>query len=117
MRGHGRVMLGATGDWGEKPLVLYNRDGDELKDIIKHQLFVHLGGSVVLWERLRLGVNLPILAYQAGEGGTVQGTQFQAAEGAAVGDLRLAADVRLFGKYRSPISMAAGVAVFAPTGS
>ena len=110
-------MLGATGDWGEKPLVLYNRDGDELKAIIKHQLFVHLGGSVVLWERLRLGVNLPILAYQSGEGGTVQGIQFQAAEGAAVGDLRLAADVRLFGKYRSPISMAAGVAVFAPTGS
>src|SRR3954468_14271437 len=89
MRGHGRLMLGATGDFSEKPLVLYNRDGDELKDIIKHQLFVHVGGSLVLWDRLRLGVNLPILAYQRGQRGTVDGTRFQAAKGAAVGDLRL----------------------------
>jgi outer membrane protein OmpA-like peptidoglycan-associated protein len=117
MRGHGRLMLGATGDFSEKPLVLYNRDGDELKDIIEHQLFVHLGGSVVLWDRLRLGVSLPLLAYQAGEGGTVQGTKFEAAEDANIGDLRLAADVRLLGSYRSPFSLAAGVAVFAPTGS
>src|SRR6186713_1485997 len=80
MRGHGRLMLGATGDFSEKPLVLYDRDGEELKAIIEHQLFVHLGGSVVLWDRLRLGVSLPILAYQAGEGGTVQGTTFEAAE-------------------------------------
>ena len=117
LRGHGRLMLGATGDFSEKPLVLYNRDGDELKKIIEHQLFVHVGGSLVLWDRLRLGVNLPILAYQAGEGGTVQGTRFEAAEGANIGDLRLGADVRLLGQYRSPISLAAGVAVFAPTGS
>src|SRR3954471_22901498 len=71
MRGHGRLMLGATGDFSNKPLVLYNRDGDELKDIIKHQLYVHIGGSLVLWDRLRLGVNLPILAYQRGQRGTV----------------------------------------------
>jgi OmpA-OmpF porin, OOP family len=116
MRGHGRVMLGATGDFSEKPLVLYDRDGDEQKAIIKHQLFVHLGGSVVLWERLRLGVNLPVLAFQSGQRGTVQGTPFEADDGPTVGDLRLAADVRLLGSYRSPFSLAGGVAVFAPTG-
>ena len=117
LRGHGRLMLGATGDFGQKPLVLYDHNGDELKSIIEHQLFVHVGGSLVLWDRLRLGVNLPILAYQAGEGGTVGGVRFEAATGAAVGDLRLGADVRLLGTYRSPISLAAGVAVFAPTGN
>ncbi len=116
LRGHGRLMLGATGDYSRKPLVLYDRDGDELKSIIRHQLFVHVGGSFVLWERLRLGVNLPVLAYQQGSGATVQGVRFNAEDGAALGDLRLAADVRLLGQYRSPISLAAGVAVFAPTG-
>lgn len=116
MRGHGRLMLGATGDWGEKPLVLYNKDGDELRDIIEHQLFVHVGGSLVLWDRLRLGANLPILAYQTGEGGTLNGQQFEASKDAALGDLRVGADVRLLGEYRSPASLAAGVAVFAPTG-
>jgi OmpA-OmpF porin, OOP family len=117
MRGHGRILLGATGDFSEKPLVLYDRDGDELKPIIEHQLFVHLGGSVVLWDRLRLGVNLPILAYQAGESATVRGATFEAAEDANVGDLRLAADLRLVGTYRSAFSLAGGVSVFAPTGS
>lgn len=116
LRGHGRLMLGATGDYSRKPLVLYDRDGDEIKSIIRHQLFVHVGGSLVLWDRLRLGVNLPILAYQQGSGATVQGVRFNAEDGAALGDLRLAADVRLLGEYRSPISLAAGVAVFAPTG-
>ncbi|HVY29383.1 MAG TPA: OmpA family protein [Polyangiaceae bacterium] len=116
LRGHGRLMLGATGDWGYKPLVLYDKNGDELRDIIEHQLFVHVGGSLVLWDRLRLGVNLPILAYQAGEGGTVNGQRVEASKDAAVGDLRVGADVRLLGEYRSPVSLAAGVAVFAPTG-
>src|SRR5689334_21956896 len=70
LRRHGRLMLGATGDLGHKPLVLYDEDGEELQAIIEDQLFVHVGGSLVLWERLRLGASLPILAYQAGEGGS-----------------------------------------------
>ncbi len=116
LRGHGRLLLGVTGDWAEKPLVLYSRDGDELRSIIEHQFFAHAGASLVLWDRLRLGVSLPILVYQAGEGGTVGGTTFVASEGTTVGDLRLAADVRVLGEYRSPVSLSAGVAVFAPTG-
>jgi outer membrane protein OmpA-like peptidoglycan-associated protein len=116
MRGHGRLALGVTGDFGHKPLVLYDQDGDELSAIIENQLFVHFGASLVLWERLRLGVSMPLLAYQSGEGGTVAGTRFEASEDAAPGDLRLAADLRLAGKYRSPISLALGVGVFAPTG-
>ncbi|MDF3067134.1 MAG: Outer rane lipoprotein omp16 precursor [Polyangiaceae bacterium] len=116
LRGHGRLMLGVTGDYAHKPLVLYNRDGDELRSIIEHQLFAHVGASLVLWDRLRLGASLPVLASQKGEPASVNGVPFRAEEGAAVGDLRLAADVRLLGEYRSPFSLAGGVAVFAPTG-
>ena len=116
LRGHGRLALGLTGDYGRKPLVLYDPDGEEIQAIIEQQLFVHVGASVVLWDRLRLGASLPILTYQTGEGGTVNGVRFEAAEGATVGDLRVGADVRLFGQYRSPASLALGVAVFAPTG-
>ena len=63
LSGHGRLMLGATGDFGEKPLVLYDRDGDPLRNIIEHQLFVHVGGTLVIWDRLRQGVTLPSVAY------------------------------------------------------
>jgi outer membrane protein OmpA-like peptidoglycan-associated protein len=117
LRGHGRLALGVTGDWGEKPLVLYDPEGNERSATIAHQLFVHAGASLMLWDRLRLGVNLPILPYQAGEGGTVDGVEYQASEDAAIGDLRLSADVRILGKYRSVATLAGGVAVFAPTGN
>jgi OmpA-OmpF porin, OOP family len=116
LRGHGRLMLGVTGDYAHKPLVLYDRDGDELKSIIERQLFAHVGASLVLWERLRLGASLPVLAMQKGESAVVGGVAFRAEEGAAIGDLRLAADLRLVGAYRSPFSLALGAAVFAPTG-
>lgn len=116
MRGHGRLMLGATGDYALKPLVLYDRNGDELRDIIKHQLFVHAGANLVLWDRLRLGANLPILAYEKGREATVMGQRFQSSQGAAIGDLRLSADVRLLGAYRDVISLALGAAVYLPTG-
>lgn len=116
LRGHGRLLLGATGDFSHKPLVLYDREGEELQAIIENQLFVHVGANLVLWDRLRLGVSLPILAYQSGEPGNVAGVPFAASEDAAIGDLRASADLRIAGKYRSPASLAAGVAVFAPTG-
>jgi outer membrane protein OmpA-like peptidoglycan-associated protein len=116
LRGSGRLALGVTGDYGRKPLVLYNNDGGEVSPIIEQQLYVHAGASLVLWNRLRLGASLPILTYQSGEGGSVGGVRFEAAEGATVGDLRVGADARLFGQYRSPASLAAGLAVFAPTG-
>src|SRR6188508_2636386 len=51
MRGHGRLALGVTADWGEKPLVLYDLEGDERSAVIGHQLFVHIGGSLMLWDR------------------------------------------------------------------
>ena len=117
LRGSGRLALGVTADYGHKPLVLYSRDGDELQAIIERQLFVHAGASLVLVDRLRLGVSMPVLVHQAGEPGSVNGARFEAAEGAAAGDLRAAADLRLFGKYRSPASLAVGAAVFVPTGA
>jgi outer membrane protein OmpA-like peptidoglycan-associated protein len=116
LRGHGRLALGVTGDWGEKPLVLYDPEGNERSSVIASQLFVHVGASVMLWDRLRLGASLPVLPYQAGEGGSVDGVNYEASEDAAIGDLRLSADARIFGKYRSVATLAGGVAVFAPTG-
>src|SRR5512139_3661686 len=58
LRGHLRPALGVVGDWAYKPLVLY-KDDEEYAKIVEHQLFVHVGGSLVLWDRLRLGANLP----------------------------------------------------------
>ena len=117
MRGHGRLILGATGDWGYKPLVLYAPNGDEQQAVIEHQFFAHLGADVLLADRLRLGVNLPIALYQAGQSATVGTTTFASNNSTTLGDLRVSADLRLFGEYRGPVELAIGVAGYLPTGS
>ena len=68
----------------------------------------------MLWERLRLGANLPLLVYSAGESGTIS-TGRLTDEKTTVGDLRLSADARLFGVYGDPLTLALGIQVFAPT--
>lgn len=120
-RGKVRPAIGVVADYGYKPLVVYDRQsGDERSALVRHQLFLHAGGSLVLWDCLRLGVNLPIAAYQDGESGRVlvNGTvqSFQPADQAALGDLRLSADLRLLGETTDAFTLALGVRGWAPTG-
>lgn len=116
-RGRFRAALGVIGDYGYKPLVFYDDNGNEVEALVEHQLFVHLGGTIALWQRLRLGVNLPIAAVVEGNPGNIGTQSYGLAEGGDLGDLRVSADLRLFGKYRGPISMALGASVWFPTGS
>lgn len=115
--GHGRLALGATLDWAHKPLVLYDENGDEVSAILRDQVFLHMGGSVTLSERIRVGLNVPVAFYSGGDSGTLSGTNFDATDGAALGDLRLGIDALLLGEYRSPFSVAAGASIWFPTGS
>jgi outer membrane protein OmpA-like peptidoglycan-associated protein len=116
LRGHFRPAAGITGDWGYKPLVLYDAAGNEKSDIVEHQIFAHLGGSLVLWDRVRAGLSLPIALYQTGDGPTVKGQTFSVPS-TDVGDLRLSADVRLLGGYGDVFNSAIGFALYFPTGS
>jgi OOP family OmpA-OmpF porin len=117
LRGHLRPALGVVGDYGYKPLVFYDANGNETRPLVTHQLFVHVGASLVLLERLRLGVNMPIAAVVDGNSGTTSTGTLSTSNGANVGDLRLSADLRLFGEYRSVMTGALGASVWLPTGS
>jgi OmpA-OmpF porin, OOP family len=117
LRGTVRPAIGADFDWGHKPLVLYDANGNQVGSVVRDQFFVHLGGSLVLWDRLRLGFNLPIAVAQDGDGATLAGTTYPAPKSPAIGDLRLGADVRLVGQYRSAFTLAAGASLYVPTGS
>lgn len=117
LRGDFRPALGATFDYAYKPLVVYQPGAEtERTSLVRHQLVAHLGGSVVLFDRLRLGVNLPVALYQDGDSATVNGATYRGATKTSFGDIRLAADVRLFGEYGDAITMAAGVRAWLPTG-
>ncbi len=118
IRGNWRPALGVVADYGYKPYVLLNPDGSENTSVVTDQIFLHVGGSLVLLDRLRLGVSLPIAVSQSGSanGGVVNGQQIVDPGGAGVGDLRAAADLRLFGHYGDAFTLGFGGRIWLPTG-
>src|SRR5262249_14703690 len=117
LRGHKRFTAGGViGAWSYKPLVAYDAAGNEQASLIEHQVFVHPGASIVLWNRARAAFSLPIAVYQTGEPTTFNGRSYSPPS-SAFGDLRLSADMKLFGYHRHPITGAFGAAVYLPTGS
>jgi outer membrane protein OmpA-like peptidoglycan-associated protein len=117
LRGHGRVAIGVVGSYAYKPLVTYDASGNERAPLVSDQLVLHPGASVVLWDRLRLGADIPVAVVDTGTSAVANGVAYGAPDGAAIGDVRVTADVRLLGKSDGPITIAAGVPVYLPTGS
>jgi OmpA-OmpF porin, OOP family len=116
-RGSGRPAFALTGDFAYKSLALYNAKGAAQTVIVGDQVFLHPGASINVIERLRFAFDLPIAVYQHGSTATLAGVTYSGPNQPALGDLRLDADVRLFGEYGGPITMAIGVQVFLPTGN
>jgi outer membrane protein OmpA-like peptidoglycan-associated protein len=116
LRGNFRPAFGVVGDYAYKPYILKNADGSENTAIISNQFYVHLGASLNLFDRLRLGVSLPIAAEQDGTSKTVDGKEYVAPTSGGIGDLRIAADLRLFGEYGDPFTIVLGARLWLPTG-
>lgn len=102
--------IGATLAYGYKPLVVLDPSGAEQAAPVRHQAIVHTGGSFVFARRIRAGVDVPFAAHQDGEPAIVEGVAQRAATKPAMGDVRLAADVRIVE------GLAAGVRAWLPTG-
>jgi outer membrane protein OmpA-like peptidoglycan-associated protein len=117
MRGEFRPGLRLTLDWAHKPLVRYDANGDEIAVVIERQIYGHAGVAFIIADRVRLGANLPVLLNQVSNEQTVGMQTFGATEGVAVGDLRLALDIRLAGEFGDPITLAIGSHVHVPTGN
>jgi outer membrane protein OmpA-like peptidoglycan-associated protein len=116
LRGPARPAVGLVSDYAYRPLVFYNADGSSVA-ILRDQLIVHAGVSLVAGDRLRLAVNLPISAWQDGQDVSAGGVTYSASSShASIGDLRLAADLRLYGEYGGPFTIAIGCQVFLQTG-
>ena len=117
MRGTARPAFGVVGEWANKPLAVYdsNDTSREIGSIVENSLYIHVGASLVLGDRIRLAANLPIAAYQNGQTIVSNGTTFNSPD-SALGDLRLSGDLRLFGQYGGPITAALGASVYLPTG-
>lgn len=114
--GHIAPALAVTGDYGYRPLVIYNADTSRRANVDRNQLVVHFAGSVALFERLRIAANVPASPFQNGERATFNGMQL-ANPTFAFGDITLSADYRVFGTATGPFRIAVGGSAILPTGS
>ena len=116
LRGSVRPALGVVMDGAYRPLVLYAPDGTVRASVVRNQVFANVGGTLVLWDRLRVGFNLPVAVFQDGHRGVLDGVTYSPPDTPSVGDLRLGADLRLVGTYGQPFTLALGARVYVPTG-
>jgi outer membrane protein OmpA-like peptidoglycan-associated protein len=117
-RGSGMPAVGTTLDQRSRPLAVYNNDGSVRAAIVGNAFTTHLGANVVLWDRLRVGANLPVVLYTNGSQTTLQGVTYDPPSSqTTVGDLRLGTDLRLFGSPESAFTSALGARLWIPTGS
>jgi OOP family OmpA-OmpF porin len=117
LRGRTRFAAGVVLDYAHDPLVLYDANGDKVAGIVSDQFFAHVGLSLVLADRLRFGLNLPIALVQSGQADTTGTLRLASDNATTVGDLRLGADLRVAGEAGDPATFALGLQFFAPTGS
>jgi OOP family OmpA-OmpF porin len=117
LRGPMRPAFGVVADWGYRPLVENAPNGDVQYSIVRNQVVMHAAASLVMWDRLRLGLDLPVQVFvDNGSGTPGAGAPPPPAHTTTLGDLRLGLDVRLFGEYGGPITGALGAEVYLPTG-
>ncbi len=118
MRGNARPAFGVVGDYNVRPLVIYDGNGNIKESVIRNQFILHAGAAFVFLNRFRIAADMPFQLFADGHEGFLNGVQYNPpANDQALGDLRLSADMRLFGEYGDVITLAIGAQVSLPTGS
>ena len=118
-RGKFRLAFGAVGDYGYRGVISgYHSNGEVKSSLLRNQVLLHTGASLVLADRLRLGLSVPIQLYaDAGRNATVNGVTYVGPlHEQSVGDLRGSIDLRVAGVYGDPITLAVGGSIFVPVG-
>ena len=118
LRGSLRPAIGVVGDYSARPFTIEAPDGSIAASPVRNTIFAHLGGSLVLVDRLRLAATLPIQVFTDGHLFT-NGVQTLLPPGPGLGHRRSSAgaNVRLFGTYGEEATGAIGVQVMVPTGA
>jgi hypothetical protein len=114
--GHLRTVAAFVGDWAWHPLVAYNNQGHAVGHLVSDQVFGHQDAAVMLWERARVDLNLPVVLVNSGDPTRIGTTSYAAPDGAAVGDVRLGVDGIVYRRPDGQLTGAVGLQLFIPTG-
>ncbi len=116
-RGHFRPGVGVVLDYAYRPLVIRESSGEPRTALVSHMVTTHIGLTQVLFNRVRIGGNAPVVVYTDGDSGRLRGVTYAPpAEKQTVGDVRMTLDVRLFGEHDGPLTMAVGGRFWFPSG-
>jgi OOP family OmpA-OmpF porin len=115
-RGNWRPAASVVGDLALRPLVIYDQAGNRVASLVDQQAMLHLGAAVVLSGRLRVDLNVPIVLWQDGVAGVLEGREYAPPTNDRLGDVRLGVDLRVFGEAHANATGVVGVQVFFRTG-
>ena len=115
--GHLTVHAGVLLDYAHDPLVLRSLSNNQSEGtVISSDLFLHINGSLALWNRLLINVDIPVALVQSGSSPSADGTTFPSPNKAQMGELRAGLRVRIWGEYDDPFQIGVGGYVWFPTG-
>ncbi len=114
--GRGRPAFGLVLDGAWKPLVFYDQSGNLVATLLRDQVVAHADAAVVLGNHFRLDLNLPVVLYQQGNALILNDQSFKAPSHTALGDVRIGADLRVYGHTGEAFMAAVGAQVFVPAG-
>lgn len=117
IEGNGRLAIGMVNDYSYRSLVLYRGSGTVENSVVRNQYIAHLGASMTVADRVRIGVGVPLQLFADGHAATIGGVLHRPAEDVSVGDVRLSLDARLLGDPRSSAILAVGSEFFLPAGT
>lgn len=118
--GHLAFRAAALFDYAHSPFQFKGVDADgnpQETGIVGSQGTLHVNASFSLWDRVMVGVNVPVALLQSGEQPPIAGVDFHPPSDPAMGDLRFDLRGRLFGEYHDPFQIGASGSVHVPTGS
>jgi OOP family OmpA-OmpF porin len=114
--GHLRSVAALVADWAWKPLVVYDNQGRRIAALVSDQLIAHADAALMLWNRLRADLNVPVALVNGGDGTVLGSQQYAPPDGAALGDVRLGVDGVVFQRPDRKLTAALGLQLFIPTG-
>jgi OOP family OmpA-OmpF porin len=117
-RGKLRLALGVVGDYGYRGVIGdHNPDRTIRASLLRNQVFVHAGFSLIMADRVRLALSVPVQLYAFGHPAPRNGIDYLPPQHAqSVGDIRASLDLRIAGVYGDPVTLAIGGSMFFPLG-
>lgn len=105
-------------DYASHPLVLSRVNGiTDPTGVVTDQLYFHVNGTVALFDRVAVNVEIPVAVDSDGEDPKYRGAWFTSPHRPFMGDIRVGLRARIYGEEHDLFQVGAQALVWGPTGN